>query len=86
MRVTGNVPVHVMKAYRATIGMAPLILKLDTKMMSNSFQCPGCLIPMEGTPVPIEQQVRAVPEPVLMSWRMKNLFPVVNKKTIAYGW
>jgi hypothetical protein len=44
-----------MKAYRATVGMGPLILKLDTKMVSYSIQCPGgYFIPMERTPVPIE--------------------------------
>jgi len=40
---------------------------------------------MERTPVPIEKQVMGVPEPVLMSWRLKNLFPVVSQKPIACG-
>jgi hypothetical protein len=35
---------------------------------------------MERTPVPIELQLRRVPEPVLMRWRMEEYLPCYQSK------
>jgi hypothetical protein len=63
-KVKGKVvPVHVIKAYRGSRGIVPLILNLDTDEVEWLTSCPQLFYPAGRTPVPNEEEVRWAPEP-----------------------
>jgi len=63
-KVKGKVvPVHVIKAYRGSRGIAPFILNLDTHGVKWLTSCPQPFYSAERTPVPNEEEVRWAPQP-----------------------
>ena len=69
--VSKVVPVHGVKVYRGSGGVAPLINPtLDGDKRSTSPR--GQFTPGQSTPVRTEQEVRWVPEPVWTFWRREK--------------
>jgi hypothetical protein len=69
-------PLHTIKIYRGNKGMAPLILKLGTRLSQVVNFMPWLLYPWERTPAPNEQESGWAPQPVwTYERREKSLDP-----------